>query len=379
MRLKIIFVPIEGWFTTFQRPHHFARYFKNENEIIVIQKQYVFTKKRAYTSAQIDLIDRLYNIYQLRGGGKIGLIRYLNSFLYKLQLTRLLSQLVDDATVIYTWNVTDTTCLERKGNAIVVYDAMDDWSAFEGKESVAAMFEEQLAREADIVLSVSQKLFERFYEVNRNTLLVRNGADTDYFGQAVNHVKSDCDALHQFAHSPIIGYVGHLGGWVDSALIVDSAVKLPEYKFVVIGPCSRSTEQLLRSQPNVIYVGAIPYDSLIPYVAYFSVGLIPFILNQLNESTNPIKLYEYLAAGMPVVSTTMPEVVKYAEEGVVFVSERNEFPLAITNAVNCSDVLECVERRLKVASENSWEARVSVVTNALLEQVNKRKLNHEAK
>lgn len=365
MTLKIIFVPIEGWFATFQRPHHFARYLKNENEIIVIQKQYILGKTLAYTSAQINLIDKLYNIYQLRGGGKISLIRYLNSVLYHFQLARLLKQLVDDTSVIYTWNVGDTTCLERKGNALVVYDAMDDWSAFEGNDSVAAKFEEKLACEADIVLAVSQKLFERFSAINRNTLLVRNGADVSYFGRARNHVKSSGDALFPYLDKKIIGYVGHLGGWVDSSLIVECAAKLPQYLFVVIGPCSSGTANMLVSQANVLYVGALPYEKLIPYMAYFTVGLIPFKLNQLNESTNPIKLYEYLAAGMPVVSTAMKEVARYEEEGVVYVSDRENFSDAIHLAAQSSDKPKFIERRLDVALANSWESRVKDVSNAI--------------
>lgn len=365
MKPKMIVIPVEGWFTTFQRPHHFARYFKEEYEIIVIQKKYIGGKAYGYASAQALLVDRIVNIYLLRGGGRLAWIRSFNEMIYRLQLRRSLNKLVVENSVIYTWNVADKTCLSFKNNTHLIYDAMDDWSAFDGRESVIAKCELELARQSDVVLAVSDKLFRRFSKINSNTILVRNGADTSYFRGARTHLKSPKDALYRYNQKTIIGYVGHLGGWVDSSLIAECAAKLPEFIFVVIGPGSSDTVQLLRTQQNIIYVGAVPYDQLIPYLAYFSVGLIPFVLNKLNESTNPIKLYEYLATGIPVVSTAMPEVLQYEEEGVVYVSDRNMFSQAITRAAHHADKPDLRARRFEVALNNSWKSRAKEISKSL--------------
>ena len=163
-----------------------------------------------------------------------------------------------------------------------------------------------------------------------------------------------------------MGYVGGIHNWVDVDLIVETAKLLPDAVFVLIGPALKSLQPKFAGAGNILYLGPKPYSELIRYVSYFKVGIIPFKLNLLNESTNPIKLYEYLGAGLPVVSTSMQEVVSHAEEGIVYIADEPEaFAGKIVEAVAATDNQAYITERLRIAGQNSWASRAEL----LLEQI----------
>jgi glycosyltransferase involved in cell wall biosynthesis len=244
---------------------------------------------------------------------------------------------------------------------------MDDWAAFsETREQRLIDNENALVARADIVLAVSRKLYDRHRQLNSNTYLVPNGVDTEYFGRVREYVKRETDMLHEYRGRPVVGYVGGIHDWVDVDLIVETALLLPDTSFVLIGPALKSLKQKLEGIPNLAYLGPKPYSDLVGYMSYFSVGIIPFKLNLLNESTNPIKLYEYLGAGLPVVSTSMKEVVPHAAEGVVYVAdEPAAFAERIREAVSTADDPRHVGERQRIAGDNSWEERAGLLLDLI--------------
>ncbi len=354
-----------GWFNTFQRPHHFARYLTQRFGTTVVNNIVGFPfRGYGYMSEQKDLVNGISNIYILKEGDRFPLIRSINKILIKLQsYLKFHSNEFRNSELVYTWHIEDISYLKHCREKFVIYDAMDDWAAFSvtgGKHLIDN--ENAVVERADIVLAVSRKLYDKHRQLNKNTYLVPNGVDTHYFGRARTHVKNESDVLYRYRGRKIVGYVGGIHDWVDVDLVVETAKLLPEMVFVLIGPALKTLQPKFDGVDNIIYLGPRPYSELIQFVSYFKVGIIPFKLNLLNESTNPIKLYEYLGTGLPVVSTGMQEVVCHAADGVVYIADEPEaFAGKIIEAVAVADDNKQIAERLKIAERNSWASRAEML------------------
>lgn len=362
-RPSLAIVTNGGWFNTFQRPHHFARYLRTEYHLEVMNNAvWLPFRGYGYMQEQSGLVDDIRNLYLFKGQERYPGIGFCNKLLLRLQNPLWYrSESFRNAQVVYTWQLDDLSYLRHCDNKLVIYDAMDDWAAFGAAVDQRIIGHElQVVQRADIVLTVSDKLQQRFSQIHPNAHLIRNGVDAPFFGAVPQYRRSKEDELHDLEGRAVAGYVGGLHDWVDLNLLVQAAACAPEIIFVVIGPASPGVEPLLAQQPNIRYLGPRPYSALPGYMAYFSVGLIPFKCNLLNESTNPIKLYEYLGAGLPVVSTGLPEVVAMERPGVVAIADTPErFAGEIRLACNRIDTPEQTAERCRIAAENSWESRAA--------------------
>lgn len=354
-----------GWFNTFQRPHHFARYLTQRFDTRVINNIVgIPFRGYGYMSEQRDLVDGISNIYILKEGERFPLIQSINRVLVRLQsYSRFRSPEFRNSELVYTWHIEDISYLDHCRDKFVIYDAMDDWAAFSNADQKRLIDNEnEVVARADIVLAVSRKLYDKHRMLNKNTWLVPNGVDTDFFGGAMTHHKTESDSLYRYKDRMVVGYVGGIHDWVDVDLIVEAAKLLPDAVFVLIGPALKRLQPKFAGAANILYLGPKPYSELIQYVSYFKAGIIPFKLNLLNESTNPIKLYEYLGAGLPVVSTGMPEVVSHAAEGVVYIAdEPATFAGKILEAVAVADNKTNIGERLAIAGQNSWASRAETL------------------
>ncbi len=364
-RRKLAIITYGGWFNTFQRPHHLARYLGKRYETCVLNNTVRLPfRGYGYMTEQSSLVDRIMNIYLLKEDDRFPILKGINRVLASCQNHFVFrSRELKKSEIVYTWHIEDISYLERCRDKFLVYDAMDDWAAF--SETVDQRLidnENEVVARADLVLAVSRKLYDRHSRLNRNTILAPNGVDDAFFRTAMTYGKRESDALYEYRDKPVVGYVGGIHDWVDVDLIAETARRLPEVHFVLIGPILKSLKPKLEGIPNLLSLGPRPYSELVSYMAYFRVGIIPFKLNLLNESTNPIKLYEYLGAGMPVVSTGMREVVAYAADGVVYIADDPEtFSGRIREALAAAGDAGRIEERLGIAAANSWAARAEQI------------------
>ena len=163
---------------------------------------------------------------------------------------------------------------------------------------------------SDLVVVSSSRLLETKLPHNRNTRLLLHGVDVDHFRSACSSdiaIPADCPALRH----PVIGFFGLVADWVDLAVVRYLATARPEWDFLMIGEI-RTDVSALRALPNVYLLGRRDYKSLPGYCKAFDVAILPFVVNELTLAANPLKLREYLAAGLPVVATPLPEVCKLA-------------------------------------------------------------------
>ncbi len=195
----------------------------------------------------------------------------------------------------------------------VVYYCVDDHAAFSGYDTQQVLQdEEELSRKADLVVTTSMALQKSKSSWNPNTIMVPHGVDYDHFSRAVQE-NLPCPPDIAAIAEPRLGFFGLIRDWVDMELIAAIAQKRPDWSFVIIGDADSSVNlNVYKSIPNMHFLGRRPYSALPAYCRYLDVGLIPFKVNTLTHAVNPIKLREYLAAGLPVVSSPMPEVKMYA-------------------------------------------------------------------
>src|ERR1035441_10169680 len=165
-----------------------------------------------------------------------------------------------------------------------------------------------LMEKADMVVVSSSRLYETKSRYNANTFLVTHGVDVAHFRDACRQeipAPADCADLK----GPVIGFVGTVADWVDLEVVRYLAASRPQWSLLLIGDIQTNTSAL-RELSNVHLLGRRSYQSLPAYCKTFDVAILPFVVNELTVAANPLKLREYLAAGLPVVATPLPEVLK---------------------------------------------------------------------
>jgi glycosyltransferase involved in cell wall biosynthesis len=160
---------------------------------------------------------------------------------------------------------------------------------------------------------------------------------------------------------PILVYFGLLGEWVDVALLEELATRHPEWSLVLIGNVVVDITSLA-ALPNVVFIGAVPYQELPEYVAFADVLLLPYIVTGRGHSITPLKLREYIATGKPVVTTAIPECYLY--RSVITVAESREaFFTGVSDAVKEGG--ERAEERRRAVVKDSWRQRAETFSSFL--------------
>lgn len=235
-------------------------------------------------------------------------VRAFNAWALRLQVRSAMGRLGFQRPINWIFNPAAAMVAGDLGEDLLLYYCVDEYAAFSGVagESLAALENELLAK-ADLVIASSQRLFESKARRNPRTALVRHGVDWPHFRRAVEpgaSIPADLASIPR----PILGYFGLIADdWVDIQLLEHVAARLPEVSIVMIGKATMDVSAL-RRHPNIHLVGHRPYASLPDYCRAFDAALIPFPINEVTLNANPLKAREYLAAGLPVVSTAIPEV-----------------------------------------------------------------------
>ena len=255
------------------------------------------------------------------------------------------------------------------GESLVVYYCTDEWSGFTylDGQKMAAM-ERQLMQRADICFTTAHSLLESKKAINPNTFLASHGVDHAHFVKALAPATTIPAEIATLPH-PIIGFFGLIHEWMDLDLLAKMARMHADWSIVLIGK-SVVDVSALKSFPNIHLLGRRSYEALPGYCRGFDVAIIPFEVNELTRNVNPIKLREYLSAGLPVVSTNLPEVEFYGDH--VYVARgHDEFVSKVEQAIR-EDSVEARQRRSDSMRGETWEARVTAVGDAVVSARNAR-------
>lgn len=253
----------------------------------------------------------------------------------------------------------------------VIYDCMDEHAGFSNTSAELLALEPNLLSRSDAVVTSSDLLCEKAKQLNSSVHLIRNAGDYKHFAEKPSQLPSDISNVRK----PVIGYIGAIADWFDMGLVHELAERNPNWDFVLIGNTYYSDTSKVEMLSNVFLLGEKPYSELPAYLHQFDVCLIPFYINQLTMATNPVKIYEYLAAGKPVVSTELPEL-NSMQEYVALAKGAKEFEAAIWEALqeqNSMEHAEKVEKRRLFAANNTWADRYedfqAIIMNELYPKV----------
>ena len=250
--------------------------------------------------------------------------------------------------------------LRQEFNSKIIYDCMDDWQNWTAEPRISQWNldeENNLAREADVLIVTAQELYERQQAFRPDPVLARNAADFDFFSTPPpNNLIVD-------KSKPVIGYFGAIADWFDLELMTRIAELRPQYNFYFIGHVYALDTARIQSLPNVTFLGEKNYREIPLFLSHFDVCLIPFVLNDLIKGVDPVKMYEYFSQGKPVVATDMPELASLND--LVYIGKNVEdFAAKLDDAVREDDP-DLRRRRIAYAKANTWADRVDVIDAAV--------------
>ncbi|MEH1939029.1 MAG: UDP-galactopyranose mutase [Nostoc sp.] len=251
----------------------------------------------------------------------------------------------------------------------VVYDCMDELSAFQGASPTLKNYEAELFSRADLVFTGGQSLYESKVNQHPNVYAFPSSVDVPHFGQARN-VQEPEDQAH-IPH-PRLGFFGVIDERMDIELLAGIAEARPDWHLVIIGPVVKIDPASLPQHENIHYLGGRDYKQLPAYLAGWDLAMLPFARNESTRFISPTKTPEYLAAGRPVVSTSIRDVVRpYGESKLVRIADTvSEFVTAAEQAMQedtpGSEWLSRVDVFLeKISWDRTWASMMKLIDSAI--------------
>ncbi len=260
----------------------------------------------------------------------------------------------DRADLLWLTNVhTYPWLIRQPGYRAIVYRAADNHAAFAASPSSLQAVEDTVVRRADVVFAASHAVYERLRRMRSEGVYhLPNGVDLARF-EAAQPPPPEYARLHR----PIAAYVGAIHYWFDLEMLAEVARRRDDISFVLIGQAQVSLTPLT-DLPNVYFLGTRPPEKVPAYLQHADVGLIPFIRSPLTDSINPLKMYEYLACGLPIVSTDLAEV-RAMEAPLHLVRDVTGFCTALEAALSATDTER--ETYRVYAAQHTWQARYAQV------------------
>jgi glycosyltransferase involved in cell wall biosynthesis len=271
----------------------------------------IYKKLKSFTEPMREVEPNIFvmNPLAIPAYGSKAMVAFNQKFLVR-QVKSAMKKLAMKNVINMVFNPAAGMIAGKLGETEQIYYCVDEYTAFTGVSAGLKEIEEDLFRKSDFVVVSAETLLESKKKFNENTFLIRHGVDFKHFRKALEDDTKIPDEIANLPR-PIIGFHGLLADWVDFELIKKIAAHFKNGSIVLIGKITFDAEKkikILDGIPNIHFLGRKPYEELPNYCKGFDVALNPFVMNELTRNVNPLKVREYLAAGLQVVSTDIPEV-----------------------------------------------------------------------
>lgn len=247
----------------------------------------------------------------------------------------------------------------------VVYDCMDELALFKGASPQLIEQEKYLVASADIVFTGGKSLYESKKQMHENVYCFPSSVDEEHFSTALNGIAIPADVSD--ISTPVVGYFGVIDERLDLELLRETALKIPDITFVMIGPLAKIGEADLPQATNIRYTGMKSYAELPAYLKSFDIAMMPFALNDATKFISPTKTLEYMAAGKPIISTRITDVLRDYSDSVLFADDADEFARHINTILDNQDSLTRIAQYRDILDKTSWNATVSSMKNIIKE------------
>lgn len=355
-RSDIVLWGVIDWRYRIQRPQHLARGLAECGyRVFYISTSFVNDRARGFEVEPIDGTGCLFNVrLHLKGRPRIyhaapGAADFRR---LKASVAALLEWTGSREIVSIVQHPYWTDIAQSVPDGRLIYDCIDHHGGFDNTGEAIDELERTLLAKADAVVVTSQWLHDVAMPHNANVRLIRNAAEFERFSVPPGQVFADPRGRR------VIGYIGAIASWMDIDLLDQIASAFPQCLLLLVGADESGARKCLADRDNVMLTGELPYTELPRYLHGMDVCLLPFKVVPLTLATNPVKIYEYLSAGKPVVATDLPEMVQFGNL-VQTARGRDEFIAKIGSALDISDATEAVTARRAFAAGNTWQCRVS--------------------
>jgi glycosyltransferase involved in cell wall biosynthesis len=290
----------------------------------------------------------------------------VNRILLTEQIRYYQNKLKFDHPIVWTFAPNVADILFNFGGKLHLYYITDDFTQFTGHP--VKMIERQesvLIRRCNVLIASANYLAGKKAESGKHINVVTHGVEYHHFTTALSKIASDLPAdMNGIAH-PIIGFYGEINDWIDLKTMAEIARKRPDWSLVLLGRIAVEVGDIsyLTDLPNVHWLGQKMFGALPDYCSAFDVALIPMKLDELTLSVNPLKLREYLAAGLPVVSAPLPEVLNYGD-CVKFATTAEEYISQIEKWLNTKDDKLPAKLSRRVAGK-TWDSKVEEISKII--------------
>jgi hypothetical protein len=250
---------------------------------------------------------------------------------------------------------------------VTIFEHIDDLEVFAAThdlKTVRAAYAEAIAR-SEVVAASALDLHRQLRAARPDAVLCPNGVDFRHFAGYRPGPPPE-DLLPALARGPVIGYYGAIADWMDYELLESASRALSDHAFVFIGPDYDASmrSQPVFSLPNVWWLGKKDYNQLPSYLHYFDVATIPFRVTEATHSVSPLKLFEYMAGGCPVVTTSMRESARYP--AVLIAADPEDWVVKLKEAVRLRHDRDHQRLLRRTARANTWDQRVGTLIDALM-------------
>lgn len=347
------------WDFVFQRPQHLMTRFAQSRRVFFIEEPIM-----ADGDARWDITEPAKNL--------IRCVPHLPHGTEPDDQTRSIQQLVSELSLEWgidkcvEWYYTPMMLewAERLNSSVVVYDCMDELSKFRFAPTRLFDLERKLFSKADLVFTGGNSLYNAKKKQHRSVHEFPSSIEAAHFRQALFNREDPADQVS--ISRPRIGYAGVIDERIDLELIDAAAAAVPDWNFIMIGPVVKIDPESLPRRANIHYLGQKPYTELPMYFSGWDVGMMPFALNESTEFISPTKTPEYLAAGLPVVSTAITDVVRpYGEEGLVKIADdAASFVKGIKDAME-DDPVDRIRRVDEFLAGRSWDITQKAMANLI--------------
>ena len=346
----IVFPPTIDWnMPLFQRPQQLALAYSRKDNTIVLY----LTKNIQHDNVAV--------------AEKANHGLWLINEQYAERLPILLNQALT-TTISISWTL-NKKYLDILHPAHFIYEYIDELEIFYGYGPEMETDHQRLMQEADVTICTATKLYNQTLGKAKNPLLSPNAGDYEFFSKtkdtSINPWIRDVVGNYKC----VLGYYGALASWFDYELVKTVAQRHPDWLFVLVGINYDGTldKSEIDQFENIVYVPPQPYKELPSFLTAFDVATIPFVINEITLSTSPVKLFEYMAGGKPILTSKMPECLKY--ESVRTYADADEFCRIVEEylAMKPDDPYWDVLKR--EALENTWDSRTDQILEAIEDQV----------
>ena len=359
---NILYVfPVIDWLFRIQRPQQIAKGFFNSGyKVLYFKTVFAVSKLPGYAYEIID--DKIINVTLFLNEEKNIYKDNLDENNIQF-LLKSISKLEKDFLINKRISIVDHPFwiqLSKKlsGN-FTIYDCMDYHPGFGDDSAYLVELEEIAMSQSDLLVLTSSDLFERFSSKNKNSILVRNGCEFDFFNKKPENI-------YKSKYEKVIGYYGAISSWFDTEILISLAKYFSNYEFLLVGStygCEKLEE--LEKLSNVTLIGEVEYTKLTEYLYSFDVAIMPFKINELTIATNPVKVYEYLSSAVSVVATKLPEI-DFMGDVVYSAITVDDFIHQINNAL-VEPSKELLNERLDFAKSNDWQSRYEQIESKISE------------